>query len=222
MAMNKVPTLVVGLGGIGCRIAAQVSDLLREEDRQYVGFVGIDTNVNDLREMEKHNIRVVQTSDERRVREYLRSHPEYLSWFPQDSFLMDRGMLNGAGQVRAISRLAGLACQASGGFLPIDQEIHRIRANKGKTGPNTLTVIVVGSITGGTAAGLFLQIPLYIRKLVQGDAGLDSIAIRGMFLGPDLTVDVQPSNINKKAVRVNAYACMKELNAFYLTQVDPE
>lgn len=222
MAMNKVPTLVVGLGGIGCRIAAQVSDMLREEDRVYVGFVGIDTNVNDLRELEKHNIKTVQTSDERRVRNYLSDHPEYMPWFPNERFLLDRGMLNGAGQVRAISRLAGLACQASGGFQAIDDEIHRIRANKGLTGPNSLTVIVVGSITGGTGAGLFLQVPLYIRQHVLAEGGLDAIAIRGMFLGPDLTVDVQPSILNKEAVRVNAYACLKELNAMYLAQNDPE
>lgn len=222
MAMNKVPTLVLGIGGIGCRIAAGISDLISKEDREYVGFVGMDTNVEDLKKLKSHGMKIIQTSDERRVRDYLQTHPEYTSWFPVNRFTVDRGMLNGAGQIRAISRLAALAAEESGMFIPIQEEINRIRANKGDGGNGNLTVMVVGSITGGTGAGLFLQMPYYIRKIMKNTDGLDAIIIRGMFVGPDLTVNVQPSKINKEAVRVNGYSCLKELNALYMTQVLPD
>ena len=218
MGMNRVPSLVVGVGGIGCRIAAAISDLISDEDRDYVGFVGLDTNVEDLKPLKAHKIKTIQTSDERKVRDFLKLHPEYTKWFPVNRFTVDRGMLYGAGQIRSISRLAGLAAEESGNFIPIEEEIKRIRANKGDGGNGNLTVMIVGSITGGTGAGLFLQLPYYIRKLMKNTDGLDAIVIRGMFVGPDLTANVQPSKINKDAVRVNAYACLKELNALYMTQ----
>ena len=220
MAMNKIPTLIVGVGGIGCQIAAGVSDLLSEQDRKYVGIVGLDTNVNDLAALQKKHIIAIQTSDNRLVRDFLVEHPEYKSWFPVSRFIVDRGMLDGAGQIRSISRLAAIAAEESGAFIPIEEEIRRIRNNDGEGSRNTLTVMVVGSITGGTGAGLFLQLPFYIRKHLKHTDGLDSVIIRGMFVSSDITAPVQPSVINKKAVRVNAYACLKELNAFYMTQQD--
>ena len=111
MAMNKVPTLILGIGGIGCRIAANINDLLRPEDREHIAIVGMDTNVNDLAQLANRGIRTIQTSDDRTVGEYLQMHPEYMSWFPVNQFTVSRGMLNGAGQIRAISRLAALAAE---------------------------------------------------------------------------------------------------------------
>ena len=219
MAMHKVPTLVVGIGGIGCRIAANISDLLTPEAKEKIAVVGIDTNVNDLAQLSTRGLKTIQTSDNRNVAEYLRYHPEHLPWFPLDNFTASKSLLNGAGQIRAVSRLGALAAEERGAFQILKDELMRIRANHGDEGGGNLTVMVVGSITGGTGAGLFLQLPFYIRKIMGGDAGLDNIIIRGMFVGPDLTVSVQPSDINKQAVRVNAYACLKELNAMYLRQM---
>ena len=221
MSMNKIPTLILGIGGIGCRIAANINDLLRPEDREHIAIVGMDTNVNDLKQLENRGIRTIQTSDDRKVGEYLQMHPEYMRWFPVNQFTVSRGMLNGAGQIRAISRLAALAAEENGLFIPIKEEIQRIRANRGQSGVGNLTVMVVGSITGGTGAGLFLQMPYYIRKVMKNEADLN-IIIRGMFVGPDLTVDVQPSKINRNAVRVNGYTCLKELNALYMLQTHPD
>ena len=215
MAMNKIPTLVVGVGGIGCRIAAQVSDMLSEEDRQYVGLVGMDTNVLDLEKLKKHNMRVVRTSDDRTVREFLQNNESYSKWFPVSHYLLDRGFREGAGQIRAISRMAAIAAEERGDFQEIDKEIQRIRQNN-----SSLAVMIVGSITGGTGAGIFLQVPLYIRQLMKHTVGLDSVIIRGMFVGADITEGAQPSDINKRAMHVNAYSCLKELNAFYIAQND--
>ena len=222
MAMNKVPTLVLGIGGIGCRIAAGISDLLSEEDRKYVGIIGIDTNENDLAQLKKRRIRTIQTSAPGTVRSYLSNHLELSEWFPVRTELLDQSILDGAGQIRAISRMAGIVSESQGQFAPIAEEIQRIRYNDGTGRRNSLSVMVVGSITGGTGAGLFLQLPFYVRDLVQRTSGLNSIAISGMFVSADITERVQPSEINRQAVHVNAYACIKELNAFFKTQNDPE
>jgi hypothetical protein len=222
MGINKVPTLILGIGGIGCRIASNINDLLSPEAKKHIALIGIDTNVNDLTKLSSRGMRTIQTSDTRMVSEYLEVHPEYMRWFPVNKFTVGRTMLNGAGQIRTISRLATLAAEESGAFIPIKEELRRIRANTGEASNGNLTVMVVGSITGGTGAGMFLQIPYYVRNIMHGETGLKNIIIRGMFVGPDLTVDVQPSNLNKAAVRVNAYACLKELNALYRRQTQAE
>lgn len=217
MSMNQVPTLVLGIGGIGCKIAAAISDSLSNEDRKYVSVIGIDTNVNDLSKLrDKHQMEIIQTSDDMEVSAYLEAHPEYLEWFPDNDFLRERTMTDGAGQVRTLSRLAFLASVESGRFTPILQEITRIRKVDGNPHNKNLTVMVVGSITGGTGAGLFLNIPFYIRNLIKSQAGIKRCVIRGMFVGPDILEDVQPSQTNKDAVCVNGYTCLKELNAFYM------
>lgn len=217
MSMNQVPTLVLGIGGIGCKIAAAISDSLSNEDRKYVSVIGIDTNVNDLSKLrDKHQMEIIQTSDDMEVSAYLEAHPEYLEWFPDNDFLRERTMTDGAGQVRTLSRLAFLASVESGRFTPILQEITRIRKVDGNPHNKNLTVMVVGSITGGTGAGLFLNIPFYIRDLIKSQAGIKRCVIRGMFVGPDILEDVQPSQTNKDAVCVNGYTCLKELNAFYM------
>lgn len=35
--------------------------------------------------------------------------------------------------------------------------------------------------------------------------------VRGMFLGPDIMAPIQPGDLNRQAVYVNAYACLKRI-----------
>lgn len=222
MAMNKVPTLIIGLGGIGCRIAAGVNQLLSSEDKQYVGAVGIDTNVNDLAAVAEKGLQTIRISDNRLVHDYLVQNPELRRWFPVHSLLTQKGMSAGAGQIRAISRLAALAAEKRGDFRPIETEIMRITKTKPHGSKQNLAVVITGSITGGTGAGMFLQLPFYIRNLVKNTKGLQSLIIRGMFVGADITRPSQTTDTNRKAVGVNAYSCIKELNMMYMTQMFPE
>lgn len=222
MAMNKIPTLVIGLGGIGCRIAAGVNNLLSEEDRKHVGLLGIDTNTTDIQCSQANGLHTIRIGDNRSICEYLEEHMEYTKWFPVHPLLIYRGMSTGAGQIRTISRLASLASEETGQFLSIKSEIDRIRDRSNGGNTETIAVVITGSITGGTGAGMFLQIPYYIRNVLKKTAGLKNVIIRGIFLSPDITADLQPSAINRDAVKVNAYTCLKELNALYLSQRSPE
>ena len=217
MTMNKVPTLLVGLGGIGGRIAEQTYRMLSDEDKEYIGVVAIDTNIEDLKKL---GVKAIQTSDERTVRKYLEDHPQYLNWFPANKYLLNRSITTGAGQIRALSRMAMLASLENGKFLPLEDELNRILRHNGEVEDGKVNIILTGSITGGTGAGLFLQMPYYIRHLLRQQMAIENVATRGVFLSSDLTVGVQPSKINKDAVMTNAYACIKELNALYLSQED--
>lgn len=222
MATNKIPTLVIGLGGVGCRITAGLNKLLSEENKNYVGVVGIDTNVNDLTTVQKQGLKTIRISDNRNVQDYLREFPEFCEWFPVHRLLVQRGLSAGAGQIRTISRLAALAAEKRGDFRPIEDEIKRITKNRMGGTKQTLAVVITGSITGGTGAGMFLQIPYYIRNLLKNTQGIQNVVIRGMFMGPDITRNAQTSAINREAVSVNAYSCLKELNAMYMTQMYPD
>ena len=48
------PTLLVGLGGTGSSIVQQVYARATEKQRETIGFVIFDTDVNELRIIEDH------------------------------------------------------------------------------------------------------------------------------------------------------------------------
>ena len=214
------PILLIGMGGVGGRIVAQIDKMLAKDSprRDKVAILAIDTNVKDLRKLREQGIETIQISDERLVRQYLKDHPQYMSWFPNNIFLNNRGMLEGAGQIRAISRLAALAAEEEGKFRPIEEAVRKIAAVTGSGLKENIMTILVGSICGGTGAGMFIQIPFYVKKIIQKVLAIPNVMVRGMFLGPDIMAPIQPGDLNRQAVYVNAYACLKELNAFYLLQ----
>lgn len=219
--ITQVPTLFIGIGGIGCQIAGAISDMLDESARDYVGFIGIDTDINSIldRQKEHHVMNYIQTSDDWNVEEYIKMYPEHDKWFPKDNILRLRKMLNGAGQVRALSRLTFNAAEKSGKFNPIFSEINRIR-KIGNNQNTKLVIVIVGSITGGTGAGMFIELPLLIRNNLRVKCGVSSCTIRGMFVGPDITEDIQPEDFMKDSVCVNGYSCLKELNAFNIHHIE--
>ena len=102
------PTLLVGLGGQGGKIVAMVSRLANEEQKKYLSFVAFDTDVNELRTIRRDypDVRTVQTSSRLTVGEYLYNDENAKNnWFPINNILNRKTPSEGAGQVRAISRL---------------------------------------------------------------------------------------------------------------------
>jgi len=233
MSINQIPTVFVGIGGVGCRIAGMISkDLLEErenmtaqekarvrERKQYIGIVGVDTDrdaIEGVRSQYPYIDNLITISNNNSVSEYLDKYPDCKKWFPRNNLLQNRTMLNGAGQIRALSRLAFTAAVNNGDFAPLFAEIQRVRKVTGAVASGDIVIVLVGSMTGGTGAGLFIQLPLYIRQVLKSDAGIKRCTIRGLFIGPEVTESYQTEDFNQEAVHVNAYACIRELNAFYL------
>ena len=103
------PTLLVGLGGTGSKIVCRVSQMVTEEQRKRIGFAVFDTDINELREIREANpfIKTIQTSTKLTVGEYLNIDTHARDeWFPVNGILNSKSLTEGAGQVRAISRLA--------------------------------------------------------------------------------------------------------------------
>jgi len=215
---TRVPTLLIGIGGIGGRILSDVYDQLSKYDKKYIKMIVMDTDTNALSGFEEKGISVIQTSEKKNVASYLEDHHEYLEWFPTNPFVNAKNLTDGAGQIRAVSRLGALASAGNGKFEKIKTAIYELNKNHGDGLVKTLKVMIVGSITGGTGSGLGIQLPFYIRKVIGEDSASPDILIRGLFLTPDLTVKVQEKEGNKKAMYVNGYAFLRELNAFYKAQ----
>lgn len=81
-----------------------------------------------------------------------------------------------------------------------------------------LRVYVIGSLSGGTGSGTFLDIAYMVRNLVPGEENLDGI--HGIFLLPDVYTRCDPKleqQANKDqfiAVQANGYAALQELEHF--------
>ena len=107
---NKVnaPILFIGVGGIGSKIVKGVADRAINDDTSNIRFVVMDTDVNDLLTVNKGaEIVAIQTSSTSSVESYLKNDKDAKhNWFPENKMMDSKTVSEGAGQVRAISRLA--------------------------------------------------------------------------------------------------------------------
>ena len=100
----NAPTLLIGLGGTGCKIIERVSKMVTPEQRNNIAFAVFDTDINDLRAIEERNpfIKIIQTSTKQTVGEYLDKDTNARdTWFPVNAILNGKTLTEGAGQVRA-------------------------------------------------------------------------------------------------------------------------
>ena len=222
-AIRLPPTLVVGVGGIGCWIADRVYSKAQEAgltSGNRIVILGFDTDENalgNLRHLQAGQL--VRTSTADTVFNILRRRRRDLEdWFVPDDQLTTEirqmTLLDGAGAIRMLSRLAFDEA------LRDDEIGPRLRSVVGSIATQNnrdifegrVNVLMVGSIAGGTGSGMFLQAALMLGDILR-DLGITP-EVRGLFLLPDVVVN--GARIAKKqipGVRANAYAALKELNA---------
>ena len=102
----NAPTLLIGLGGIGCKIVERVSRMVTEEQRNNIAFAVFDTDINELSEIQRKSpfIKIIQTSTKQTVGEYLNKDTHARdTWFPVNAILNSKTLTEGAGQVRSRS-----------------------------------------------------------------------------------------------------------------------
>jgi len=221
------PTLVLGIGGIGGRILSALSTRLPEEDRKLVATILLDTNVNDLKSA-KNSGKVdytVQISEEYKVSEFverLKNQGEDTDlWFHKIPIVQDSTLLEGAGQIRQKSRLALLAAKRSGKLGSIVTALENVNSafSNGDSNGDMQTpvnIYIVGSIAGGTCAGTMVQMPYVIRQLMKERGINKTVKIKGLFIGPTVTLGYQDGFPEKiRDTFSNAYACVKEINGLY-------
>lgn len=215
---TRVPTLLIGIGGIGGEILRKVDTSLSNKDKRYVKMLVMDTNTNDLSYSINQNIPIIQTSENKTVSKYLQQNRSFLEWFPVNPLINSKNLTQGAGQIRSVSRLGALASEEAHRFDKIKDAILDISTHHGETLTEMIRIMIVGSVCGGTGSGLAIQLPFYIREVIENTAHMPKIIIRGLFIMPELLEEVNDTNEKKSALYVNAYAFLRELNAFYRAQ----
>ena len=213
------PTLLVGLGGTGSKIVCRVSKMVTEEQRRHIGFAVFDTDINELREIQEANpfIRTIQTSTKLTVGEYLNidTHARD-TWFPVNGILNSKALTEGAGQVRAISRLALDTAIRAGNMEPLHNAIEDLYKLEGDSGEQALRVVIVSSLAGGTGSGLILPVALYPKNYLATKFQASANITRGFFILPEVFYEVIRGQTERNNLRCNAYAALRELDAFLM------
>lgn len=211
--------IVIGLGGIGSEIVCELEKYLDEEKRKHdnVRFAIMDTDVNTIARVkrEKFGGRIVTMSDRMTVGEYLADNAKAGEWFLKNGILDWKPVTEGAGQVRAVSRLAFEMAIQNGRLQPLYEAIRELHTMTGDAGSGaSLRIIIVSTLAGGTGSGVLLPLALHLRKYLFDTYKRRDVIIRGMFLMSDCLERVVADESERKSLRGNTYAAVKELDAF--------
>ncbi|MCP8969162.1 tubulin-like doman-containing protein [Ectobacillus ponti] len=213
----QVPTILIGLGGIGSAITHSVYEKIPKEHRKRVAMHVFDTDIHTVSKFQHIRKFVTQTSSSKTPREYIAEDPTITDWFPEDPTILDKPLTEGAGQLRVISRLALRAAMKDDKLTSFWQEIEKIFPVTTDTTEYGVRVIIITSLAGGTGSGMFLQIALYLREMLRKKLHHNNIIIRGAFLMPDALVKTRTISAKEfESVQANAYASLKELHAITL------
>lgn len=215
----NAPTLLVGLGGTGSKIVEKVSQMVTGEQRNNIACAVLDTDVNELRVVKERNpfIYTVQTSTKQTVGEYLSIDSHACDeWFPINNILNGKTMTEGAGQVRSISRLAFETAMKAGKMEPLHEAIQSLFKVEEDKADQSVRVIIVSSLAGGTGSGLILPVGLYIRHYLETKFHKSSNITRGFFILPEVFFEVITGPAERNNLKANAYATLRELDAFLM------
>jgi len=220
--MPIAPTLILGLGGTGSQIIEKVHDKIQEtggKQSERIGFVAFDTDINDLAEIRRRSprIKTVQTSTRSTVGEYLNINTNARdNWFPVNEMLNRKALTEGAAQVRAISRLAFDTTLKGGMLEPLHQAVDELfRIDKDQQ-EQALRVIITSSLAGGTGSGLILPVAMYLSNFLRTKYPKAKAITRGFFIQPDVFFSVINATEEQQNLQVNAYAAIRELDAFLM------
>ena len=215
----NAPTLLIGLGGTGCKIIERVSKLVTDEQRSNIAFAVFDTDINDLRGIQERNpfIKTIQTSTKQTVGEYLNKDTHARdTWFPVNAILNGKTLTEGAGQVRSISRLALETVIRAGKMEPLHEAIQSLYKVEEDKVEQALRVIIVSSLAGGTGSGLILPVALYTKNYLATHFRLSANITRGFFILPEVFYEVITGQTERNNLKANAYATLRELDAFLM------
>jgi hypothetical protein len=235
------PTILIGLGGTGKEVLLRLRRRFYERYNFFgfptMAYLWVDTdtrNVNIDGQPLDHIMDSVQFRQDERVSaeipgdafiEYFRnqrSSPHIFSWLDQKLSAQGQ-VLNGAGQVRPLGRLAFFHSYDEV-RSNLDNAWAKVRAKSAKeemldrygieVEGNALDVIMVFSVAGGTGSGMFLDMAFLCRE------ALPKPNITGYLMLPSVFAD----SINgSEKIFANGYAALKELEYFsWRKDVDPD
>jgi hypothetical protein len=221
--------MVVGVGGMGTNTVRAVKRRFRnvwgsEQLPGMIQLLALDTeplvNRLDQEPLFADEFAYMGKFDATRLVANLDQHPEIARWWNYPSIPLGY-IHNGAKQLRPIGRLCFFR-----NYVTFKQMLETKLANLDKIRDmetaqnrgfpvvgNYQLIYVVGSLCGGTGSGMFMDTVHRIRAAVRNNA-----RIVGIFFLPDVLENEISSDLQRRRIRANAYAALKELNYFQETQ----
>lgn len=206
---HQLPTLLVGLGGFGSGIADRVYQ--KVQDYHGVEAFCIDTDIytaNLLQAVKRD--RFICLSMQTPLPEMLNALPDAQNWFPRHPMLHHKVLSEGAGQIRAVSRLAFEYALLYNRFHGLLSTAHRMAETCVSHG-SQMRISIATTLTGGTGAGIFIQTALMLRDYLATQFPSLKVKIHGEFVLPANFRFLMSAHelTNMEAL---AYASLKELN----------
>ena len=220
------PTLIVGLGGTGYKTVIKVKQRLKDTygdlklPVRFLVFdlddrVQPDVSLEEQEVLDKPEFKRLSVDSSVIEPDVLPSHPQ-LDWFPAEYNVKPAAGERGAGMIRPWGRLA-LFRSYNDVKTPLDDALDDILdapsnitlGNQNVSVKDEIHVYVVGSICGGTGAGIFLDVPYLIHSYLYDRRASARARLYGLIGLPDL---FNLSAKDTKRVEANAYAALKELD----------
>lgn len=215
-------TLLVGVGGMGSSIVSNVYTALPKNYKKNTYAHIFDTDVHELHDHRYEELwnkdGVTQISPPFHIGtciESLEKDTDVRNWFPDSTHLTHTPMIQGAAQVRAVSRLALLDTIKRGAITRLNRQLDNLLTLRDDREVDSIRIVIVNSLAGGTGSGSFLQLSLYIREYLKR-RHVENATIRAFFLMPEIFIqngDYKDGNLMERTVRANGYACFKEIDA---------
>lgn len=231
---NFRPTLLVGVGGTGCKIAEAILREAKENNSSVVnriGILAIDTDESIKREL--HHLEdddFLQISRPETVYRLLERNNEIEDdWCyrrrvsPMVEPVLSKSLIEGAGQLRMLTRVALYDGFKNHHLMDkLEKAIARLTVHgDDQAYGGAIHILMVGSLAGATGSGSFAHLALALRQAARNrDA---QASVRGVFLLPDVYVRSGVLKPTQHAnVLANGYASLKELNAINVKSMIPQ
>ncbi len=234
------PTILIGLGGTGKEVLMRLRRMFYEKHgtvgwpiMEYLWFDTDMQNININREQyDAIDQRLYFEGDEivsgkiqpAELADYYANYgsfPHIFRWFNRDALqgLGTAVFTQGAGQIRPFGRLAffhsysRLRATLSRKRDAVTTAIPRM-VSLGHQVDNTLEIMIVTSLAGGTGAGAFIDIAFLCKDLAPNALITGILFLPQTFEGNN--------NIPQEVVNANGYASLKELNHYLSRNGDSE
>jgi hypothetical protein len=219
MSVLIKPTVLVGLGGTGDEIVRSVhSEYTRiHGDNPLFQSIIFDVdkkneNLEKVSNLEFVHLKVDQPDD------YLAAinegiYPNIKNWFSTDKIKWIGDLSDGAKKNRQLGRLATVINMDVIRKV-LETKLKQVRdlslraelINKGYRIQDSLNVIIVSSLGGGSGSGMFIDVALNVRQLLGNE---------GTLIGYSVTPETFDINCDELAqIKANTYAACMELEHF--------
>lgn len=238
VAAAKVPTLVLGIGGIGCTTVNRTKKKFTERVRQdtqnpTVFFLAIDTCKEDLNKhvigdmhrdgyLASSEAEFINSDLSKEVVDVVSNVKAKDSQLPQKEW-MDLNLPDslkvsdqGAKSQRQMGRLALSAGNNYGNlYSKIKEVIKKMKSkapiDRTNSGQRSVNIVLIAGISGGTGSGTIVDISYMLRRASESIGGIH-LSVDAIVYTPEVQDNV-PSHIVPNLQR-NFVAAIKELDAY--------